>query len=46
MTFKFLALLAFTLLTASACVIEPYGDRRANYHDEGPHDYGHRTWHR
>ena len=46
MTFKFLALLAFTLLTATACVVEPIGGRGEYYHDDGPHDYGHRTWHR
>lgn len=47
MTFKFLALLAFTLLTASACVVEPIGERRAYYHDDDHgHDYGHRAWHR
>ena len=46
MTFKFLALLAFALLTVSACVVEPIGERRAYYHDDGPHDYGHRNCHR
>lgn len=36
-----LAALAVLLLTLSACVVEPYGDR---YHDHY-HDDGHRVWH-
>ncbi len=41
-------LLALTLLSVSACVVEPVGYDRGGYHDhdrgEREHDYGHRVW--
>ena len=40
-----LAALALLLLTLSACVVEPYGDRYHGEHYRGDRDDGHRVWH-
>ncbi len=55
MTIRLGLLLACTLLSLTACIIEPYGgggrgdysDRRLGYDRDGggPSDYGHRVWH-
>jgi hypothetical protein len=40
-----LIMLACTLMTLSACVVEPYGRDRGYYHgDRGEEDYGRRVW--
>jgi hypothetical protein len=46
MKIRMLILLAFTLLSVSACVVEPlYGDNSRGEYYRSDHDYGRRAWH-
>jgi hypothetical protein len=46
MTLRLLFVLTCTLLSVSACIVEPYGrgGGGGGYH-EGDHEYGRRVWH-